>query len=201
MPTRRSLLAKLGLLAGSAAVAVVVRDRLVWPRPEIGFGDGADGSGWLALSPAAPLPIVPVQVNGVLAQALLDTGAEASALDRALGDQLGLGETALLPVVAFGVNGAPKVGRSASIAVSLGRASLRSLRVAVLDLGPIAQVSPGPVALILGLDALSAFVLDLDLRGEAGRVALLRPGPGRPSQARSPCRANGADASSRPGFR
>lgn len=172
MTTRRSLLLRLGALALGAAGAWWLREEVLWPTPKPRFV-GRATSGWLPFASDEPVPIVQALVNGVEALALIDSGAEATTLDLAFADRLGLPLTAIAPVIAFGVNGEPRIGRSAAVDVAAGALRLPRLRAAVLDLGPIARASSDRVSLILGQDVLHQLIADIDFL--QGQIALRGP--------------------------
>ena len=166
LPSRRSLLAQFGILAAGAAGAWFIRDRVLWSAPEISFSPGLAWSGWLPFPAERRVIIVEVAVDGTPVKALIDSGAQSSAVDLALVQRLGLAVTAMAPVVAFGVSGAAQIGRAASLNVQAGDLTLRRLKAAALQLGPITQTG---VSLILGQDVLRHLLADIDFPN--GRIA------------------------------
>ena len=85
---RRDLLIRLGLVAGAAGGAWWVRDHVVWRRPTAAFADGP--TDWLPYAEArATTPTLALSVNGRPVRALVDSGAQYSAVDRSLVQQLG----------------------------------------------------------------------------------------------------------------
>ena len=191
---RRTLLSQLGLLTAAGAGAWWVRDHVLWPAPSPRFADGRS-SGWLDLvGPPGGVPIVAARVMGLTIPALLDSGAQSSVIDRGLAARLGLTATALAPlIIAFGVSGAPQLGRTARLDVGLGGLTLQGLHAAVFDLAPITVASGRPFGLILGQDVLKAMIADIDFPG--GRLALRASiGHAPPPGARAiPVRSNGRE--------
>lgn len=161
--SRRSLLAQAGLLAAGAAGAWWLREHVIWAPPKAVFRNGSSGSGWLSFQSSAPaLVLIDVFANGVPVPALLDSGAQSTVVDRALAARLGLSLSPITPVVAFGVSGAPQVGRSARLALAAGDAVFEDVRAAVLELAPIAAAAGRPFSIVIGQDVLSTVVADID---------------------------------------
>lgn len=174
MTSRRTFLTQLGVLAIGGAAVWWYRDAVVWPKPRAEFITGRASSGWLGFSAEEPrIVIVDTLVNGAPVRALLDSGAQSSVIDRGLAERIGIPLSNIAPVVAFGVSGAPQMGRSAIIDVTVGDLRFGGLRAAVLELEPIAAASRRPFSLILGQDILSVVVADIDFPG--GRVAFEDP--------------------------
>jgi predicted aspartyl protease len=162
--SRRSFLSQIGLVAAASAAGWWLRDRFLWPAPRVVFTEGADGSGWLAFSsPDRGMAIVEARLGGVPVQALVDSGAQSSVIDRGLARRLGLPIAAAGPViVAFGVSGGAQLGRAATFSLQLGALSLQGLRAATLDLASVSRASGRTFSLVLGQDALHALVADFD---------------------------------------
>lgn len=174
MISRRSFLTQAGILAAGGAGAWWLRDHVIWPKPRAVFAEGAASSGWLPFSRAFPrLVIVPAQINGRLVHALLDSGAQSSVIDRAFAHSLDLPQSAIAPVVAFGVSGQAQVGRTARANVSLGALAFNGLTAAVLDIGPIAAASGRKFELVLGQDVFRTVIADVDFT--QSRAALHDP--------------------------
>lgn len=167
MATRRSFLrSSFGTavwLAAGAGGAWLLRDQVLWPTPDQSAVDGPESSGWLPFVARGRLVTVDVGLNGQRVTALLDSGAQYSAVDRAYAQTAGLSGGGLAPpLVAYGVGGQPQLGRSARVDLTLGALAVRGLRIASLALGPLAQAIGAPVPLILGQDVLQALVADID---------------------------------------
>jgi predicted aspartyl protease len=160
--TRRSFLTSLAGLTVLGGGAVLVRDRLLWPKPPVAFSDG-ETSGWLPfVSREETAVIVPAEVQGVRVNALVDSGAQFSVIDRSFAERLHLPASFAPPLLAYGVGGAPQVGKGATLDVLAGGLSLKGLKAAMLELGPIAQASGLATPLILGQDLLNEVVADID---------------------------------------
>jgi predicted aspartyl protease len=162
------------LLAAAGAGAWWLRDRVLWPAPSPVFADGSS-SGWLDFAePDAGVPTVMASIGGERVEALLDSGAQSSVIDRGLAARLGLETSLIAPlVVAFGVSGAPRLGRTAQMDVRLGGLTLKGLHAAVFELAPVAAASGRGFGLILGQDVLKRVVADLDFPG--ARLAFHAP--------------------------
>lgn len=171
---RRDLLIRLGLVAGAAGGAWWVRDHVVWRRPTAAFADGP--TDWLPYAEArATTPTLALRVNGRPVRALVDSGAQYSAVDRSLVQQLGRTHLFDIPMVAYGVGGGAQMGRGATLDVAVGAGGkalrLDGLRAAILDLGPLAGDAGLGAGLILGQDVLAELVLELDAQARRLRFA------------------------------
>jgi hypothetical protein len=76
-------------------------------------------------------------------------------------------------IIAFGVSGAPQLGRTAKMDVGIGGLTLKGLHAAVFDLASIAAASGRGFGLILGQDVLKQMVADFDFPG--ARLAFHAP--------------------------
>ncbi len=172
----------------------LLRDRVVWPAPRPVFAQ-AGGSGWLDLAPGVAVPVVDAVVNGEAVRALVDSGAQASVIDRDLAERLGLLRGVSVPIIAVGVSGGPQTGRTARVDVRLGGLSLPGMPAAALDLSPLGALrgSGPPVSLVVGQDVLRTVVLDLDLPHD--RLALHPPATHAPPAelAAAPARTRGRE--------
>lgn len=168
---RRSLMIRAAGLLAVAGGAWWARDHLFWPKPELVFGpEGA--TPWMAYQRPAVTPTVAVKIEGRDVLALIDSGAQYSVIHRDFFDALPNEGRALfdMPLLAYGVGGGTQVGRGASIAVDLPGLSIRKLRAAILDLGPLAADDGLRTPLILGQDVLGEAVLALDPRRRHSRL-------------------------------
>jgi predicted aspartyl protease len=169
--TRRRVISQLiGLGVGAGAV-VAIRHQLAWPNPSVTFAHGAS-SGWLQLPMRGGLIALPAQVGGGWITAVVDSGAQYSAIDGDLARRLKLPPATALPMLAFGVSGGPSLARAVRLDVDLGAMKLTDLRAATLDLAPLSQMTEQPFSLLLGRDFLRAVVADADF--PQGRVAFAR---------------------------
>ena len=121
------------------------------------------------LTQSGGLILVPVAINGVTAQFVLDTGAERTVVGEVAAGQLHLARDEWVSTDIQGAGGPDRqrLGRPASL--SLGGVALRRHTVAADDsvvVGPIQEAAGGvPVAGLLGQDFLSVFDLDLNVPG------------------------------------
>lgn len=179
---RRKLLLRLGLFGAAVGAGVVLRENVVWRRPELSFS----GDDWLDWAePRADTPTADVLLNGRPVRALIDSGAQYSVIDRRLFDQLGLADGFNMPLVAYGVGGIPQMGRGTTLFVRVGGARIDRLQAAILDLGQLARADGLATPLILGQDVLGGAVLDMDLtprRRSGRRLRLLPPGAPPPPE-------------------
>jgi predicted aspartyl protease len=192
MPTRRSLLINLAVLGGGAAAIWYARDHIIWSAPQTRFALNGS-SGWLPFARRGPLPTMKASVNGHPVNALLDSGAQYSVIDRNLAYELGLKQT-FAPLLAVGVGGDTQLGRGATIDVKAGGLTLSRLKAGVLDIGPLADRKTGlGAALILGQDVLRQVVADIDYPRRrlmlAAPKGYVRPRDARPVQVRRQGRA------------
>jgi predicted aspartyl protease len=152
---------------------IVVHRQLSWPTPRVSFAE--DGwSGWIPLPEPGGLIALAARVGRASVQAVLDSGAQYSAIDAGLAARLQLPAATPLPMVAFGVSGAPSLARAVTLNADLGAFALKGLRAATLDLEPLTGLTRQPFSLLLGRDALRAVVLEADF--PAGRAAVFAPG-------------------------
>ena len=166
--SRRSLLGQAGLLVVAGGGLWLLRDKVLWPAPQPAFDPDVGGSGWLPLVQGLSVPVIEATVNGEAVRALVDSGAQATVVDKALAERLDLMNPLSVPMIAFGISGAPQTGRGANLQVTLGGLTLAGLRAAALDLGPLGALrgDGAPVSLVIGQDVLKTVVLDLDLPQE-----------------------------------
>jgi predicted aspartyl protease len=132
--------------------------------------------------------LFPITINGLPAEAWLDSGASATVVDAAFAKQIGLqlGET----VPARGVSGNVLGVRMADAKVQIGDVALPVRRVAVMDLSDVASVVPRPVQVILGREVFQGAVVEIDFAGR--RIAFTPRDEFRPPRARPlPLRRSG----------
>lgn len=160
---RRSLLIRAASLAAVAGGAWWVRENLVWPTPELAFG--AEGAtAWMRYGRRSAAPTVPVTLGGRTVAALIDSGAQYSVIHRGLFEQLPPAGRSIfdMPLVAYGVGGGAQMGRGTTLELGLPGLTVRNLRAAILDLGPLAAEDGLRTPLIIGQDVLGEAVLALD---------------------------------------
>ena len=167
MTTRRGLLVRLGLLATAGGALFLVRDRLPWPPLEPHFANGRD-TPWQPLPERGGLIEIPVTVNGTQIRAVVDSGAQFSAIDRALADRLALPRTVAAPILAYGVSGAPSLTHTVRLDLALPGLAIPGLRAAALDLAAISDATGRNFQLLIGRDVLRRLVVEADFpRGRA----------------------------------
>lgn len=132
-------------------------------------------------APAAPFELVNgvrvlvrVEVNGVAATALLDSGAHLNVLDAAFAARLGPEPRTAGPSVS-GVGGASAATYIDGVTIKGAGLDLRDERVGVMDLTALSAGSVGrPVDMILGGRAFRDYVVDLDF--DVRRIRFIEPG-------------------------
>lgn len=170
--TRRSLLTQLGLLGAGLAAAPYLRDRFLWPPPEVTFEGGRARTDWLPMRGPGPLVEAPAHIHDAPLRVVVDTGAQFSAIDAGFAERLGLKAASPLPMLAFGVSGGPTLTRMVELDLDLGQLHIAGLRAAMLDLAGLSRVTGRNFAMLLGRDALKAMVADFDFPRR--RVAFAR---------------------------
>jgi clan AA aspartic protease (TIGR02281 family) len=178
--TRRVLIRQLALLGAGLGGAWWLRERYLFPKPEVTFADGGSGTGWLPLPEASGLVELPAKVAGIPIRVVVDSGAEFSAIDRRLAARLGLKDSAM-PMLAFGVSGQPSLTHTVSLDLAIGAMQLRGVRAATLELLTLSGVIRRPFAMLVGRDVLRALTVDIDWPNR--RMRFVRPeaftaGPG-----------------------
>lgn len=173
MISRRTLLARLPLVATVGVGAWLLRDRIPWPAPPIALARG-ESSGWIGFGGRGGLIELDGAVNGRPVRAVVDSGAQFTAVDAALAERLGLPATGALPMIAFGVSGRPTVTRTVGLDLALPGLSVARLRAAKLDLAGLSAATGRALSVLVGRDVLGRLVLDVDF--PARRVAFHRPG-------------------------
>lgn len=176
-PTRRMLLRRALAAAAAGAGFYLVREQLVWPTPRVSFARGA-WSGWIDMPVPGGLIELPAEVGGEPVRAVIDSGAQYSAIDGGLAERLALPAATPIPMVAFGVSGSPSLTRAVTLEADLGAFRLQGLRAATLELQPLSGLTRQPFGLLLGRDVLRAVTLEADFPG--ARAAFFRPDAWRP---------------------
>jgi predicted aspartyl protease len=171
--SRRALISRLPLLAAVGAGAWLLRDRIPWPQEPIVLARG-DSSGWIPFPDRGGLIELPGAVNGQPARAVVDSGAQFTAVDSGLAARLELPETGALPVIAFGVSGQPTITRTVRLDLTLPGVEAPGVRAAALQLARLSAATGRTFAVLVGRDVLRRLVLDVDF--PARRVAFHRPG-------------------------
>jgi predicted aspartyl protease len=159
--SRRSLLRQLALLGVGLGAAWWLREHYFYPTPQVGFTGGLAETGWLRLPSPGGLVELTAHVGGIGIPVVVDSGAQFSAIDRALAARLGLKE-APIPLLAFGVSGEPSLTHTVGVDLDIGPLQVRGMRAATLDLLTLSGVIRRPFAMLIGRDVLRALILDVD---------------------------------------
>lgn len=185
-PNRRSLLAQLIALGVGAAGFLVVRNHVAWPTPLVTFAQGR-WSGWLPLPLRGGLIELSARVRNAPLRAVVDSGAQYSAIDATLAERLALPAATPIPIVAFGVSGAPSLTGAVKLDAELGAFRLSGLRAATLNLQPLSALTRQPFSMLLGRDFLRAVTLEADF--PRGRAAFYDPAAWTPPAEAAPVAA------------
>lgn len=177
MISRRALMTRLALVTVGGAAVWSVRDRLPWPPLDVAFAGGRE-TPWLPLPAGGGLIQVMAAVAGAPVRAVVDSGAQFSAIDAGLAQRLGLPRTLAAPLLAYGVSGRPQVTHTVSAPLSLPGLSIAALRPAALQLADIAFVTGRDFQLLIGRDVLSQLVVEADF--PRARARFLPPQRYRP---------------------
>lgn len=116
-------------------------------------------------------PFVDIAVNGAKVSALLDSAAEATVLDAAFAEAVGLKGGAA--ATAKGSGGEVDMRLAQGVAISVAGIELRDLTVAIVDLSEVSvRLVKSPLPVILGREIFDAQRLSLDyLSGRLCRVS------------------------------
>jgi hypothetical protein len=157
---RDALLGVLASLSALPASAQVAR-----PRRSFAFDDGASSTGWTSFQFWQDAKIfAPARLNGVQTEVMLDSGVSVLAVDRPLAERLGLKRAA--GFTAHGLSGQGSGDFSTdSVEVRLGRATVQTNHIAILDLSPVAALLGRPLDVLLGRDLFDQLMVDLDFEG------------------------------------
>lgn len=123
----------------------------------------------LPLRLAAGKLFVPVVINGVGAQAILDTGAARSSLDATFAKQIGIKASGFF----FGemIQGPVRGAYARDVVVRIGEALVRADGAVTLDYSQLSRELGRPVQVVLGRELFETFVVELDIA--AGEAAVL----------------------------
>lgn len=178
MTTRRAFLLRATAAAAGGVALVALRDRVPWPPLDIRFTDGR-GTPWRRMDGRGSLVEIDASVNGRPVRAVIDSGAQITAVDAGLAQALDLPRILAAPLLAYGVSGGPRLTHK--VRLDLGVTGLRvgGLRAAVLDLAAVAGASGRAFQVLIGRDVLDRVVLDADLPFR--RARLLSPAAYRPA--------------------
>lgn len=134
--------------------------------------NGVRTTGWLPFDFYRQSRIVFAgHVNGAATRLLLDSGAEATIVDKAVAERLGFkmaGTTGLIS--GRSITAVPLVG---GVTIRIGAMELRNLTVTVVDLKPMSALIGMPLEVVLGREVFEHSVVDIDF--PAGRIQFGSP--------------------------
>lgn len=149
------------LAAFGAAALLAAAPGCSYGRDGASFGADADRPTPFEFFRGARI-FLPVQVNGRTVQAMLDSGAGIVTMDRAYAAELGIVPTGTLPLTGAGGTLPAQI---ADVTLTVGGLRMEHVRVAIIDLSPVAAGLGRPMPLVLGRDAFEAAVVDIDFPG------------------------------------
>lgn len=114
---------------------------------------------------------LPVSVNGIETQALLDSGAGMTCVSSAMAAKLGLEDG--MPVIAQGVAGSMPAVIFSGVDLTVGRARLEGARVVAIDFEDVEVQLGHKLPVVLGRDFFDKYVVDIDYPN--ARVAFRDP--------------------------
>lgn len=130
--------------------------------PSVIFPGDVLDSGWIDLPRAGGFVLLDGAVAGTPVRVLVDSGAQASAIDAGVASRLGLTSGLPLPVLAYGVGGGPSLTHTVGLGLDLGALRVERIRAAVLDLAAISAFTDQPFDILLGRDVLRSVILEVD---------------------------------------
>jgi hypothetical protein len=136
------------------------------------FVDGATSSGWIDFNFFKKRRLImDALVNGHETTMILDSGAEATVIDKSFADSIGLeGEGELS---AQGVAGSTKVSIAQGVTIEVGNLKATNLTVIIIDLSHIGKSIGHPLNVVFGEEVFNELIVDIDYPGE--RIAFHRP--------------------------
>lgn len=177
--TRRLLLRQLALLGVGAGAAWWIRERYLFPKPIVDFPAGASATAWASLPDPTGLIEMTATVAGIPLRVVVDSGAQFSVIDRALAARLGL-KPAPLPMLAFGVSGAPSITHTVELDLTLAGLAIHRMHAATLELLSLSGAIRRPFAMLIGRDVLRTVTADVDWPNR--RVRFVSPGAYSPER-------------------
>lgn len=121
--------------------------------------------------------IVPVIINGHRTEAMLDTGASLTTLDRAYARSIGLPEG--FRIDGKGTGGTVQAELVSGVNVDVGATHLKNMSIGVMDLSAITRGLGRPMTVVLGRDFFNSAVISIDWA--AGAVQIHAPATFAPS--------------------
>lgn len=138
----------------------------------LSFADDADTTGWMDFNFHRQRRLVlNAKVNGNETTVLLDSGAEATAVDKSFADSIGL--VGKGDLTARGVAGTAQVSIAEDVDIEIGNLKASGLTVIILDLAAIGERIGHPLNVIFGEEVFNELIVDIDFPNE--RIAFHKP--------------------------
>ncbi|WP_028969492.1 retropepsin-like aspartic protease [Sphingomonas sp. URHD0057] len=123
--------------------------------------------------------VIPVTVGGHRTQAILDTGASMTTLDRSYARSIGLPEG--LKIQGKGTGGTVDAELVTGVTIDVGATRLANMSIGVMDLSAVTRSLGRPMTVVLGRDFFNATVVSIDWAASTLEVrspSAFAPAPG-----------------------
>ncbi|HWE45164.1 MAG TPA: aspartyl protease family protein [Caulobacteraceae bacterium] len=125
------------------------------------FKGGATSTAWIPFEFFGENRIFfPARVNGRDTVVLLDSGAEASVIDKTYASQIGLVSEGTL--TARGAGGTDSAGVIKDVTIEIGGVVLDKLAIVAIDIAPVGARIGHPLPFVLGGEVFNEFAVDID---------------------------------------
>jgi predicted aspartyl protease len=104
--------------------------------------------------------VIPITINGHVTQAMLDTGASLTTIDRAYARSIALPEG--FKIQAKGAGGDVDAELVSGLSLDIGALRIDNGSVGVMDLAPIARAIGRPINVVVGRDFFNSAVISID---------------------------------------
>ena len=104
--------------------------------------------------------VVPILINGHRTEAMLDTGASMTTLDRGFARSIGLAEG--FKIQGKGTGGIVDAELLSGVNIDLGGMRLAGMSVGAMDLSPVSRSLGRPMSVVLGRDFFNSAVVSID---------------------------------------
>ncbi len=108
-------------------------------------------------------------MNGAPVRAVVDSGAQFSAIDRPLAQRMALPRTVAAPILAYGVSGGPSLTHTVRLDLGVPGLAVPGVRAATLDLAAISASTGRDFQLLIGRDVLRHVIVEADFPRDRAR--------------------------------